>query len=300
LTPSLTKAFARWWRREFGSPVPVEGLRRIYGPLARWILLEKARRRPRGLYVFGITGTIGGGKTTLARILEFLLNRLAPADPGRALRLSLDDYYRPKAARSRPAFRRRGYRAPGLSNRGPAGTHDVALLWKHLQAMGRRRARGILRLPSFDKQKDDRRAEPRIVRGPVGVVLLEGWFLGCRTDPPLQRMSTPLRRSVARALPAYRKLFDRLDALWAFDPPSMREIMANRLRQERALFPRTGRRGMNPREIRRFVRYFYRDAWEPGASAPEPDPGRVTFRAAMTRGFRIHRLRPAIKRWKLR
>src|SRR5205823_1734898 len=101
----------------------------------------------------------GRGKTTLARALHDVLRELLPALQGQPLVLSLDDYYLPKSARERTAFRARGYELPGLSNRGPAGTHDVDLLWRHLQALGQSGPKSRLALPVFDKQTDDRFAK---------------------------------------------------------------------------------------------------------------------------------------------
>lgn len=278
--------FRSWWRQAHGVWVPLESLWHVYIPLAQWIL-EQKRARSQSLYVFGIHGTLGRGKTTLAQALGLILEEILPGRMGRPLVLSLDDYYLPKRTRERAAFRDRGYNPSGISNRGPAGTHDIGLLWRHIKEMESSAGQSLFDLPVFDKQADDRLARPRQVKGKIGVVLLEGWLVGCRTDVPVERMSSPLRRSVARALRDYRHLFDRLDALWAFRPPSIEEIISQRWRQQEGLNRLSGREGMSLDQIRRFVNYFYQEAWEPGVSSPTPPESRVSFWASMDRDYRF-------------
>ena len=73
--------------------------------------------------------------------------------------------------------------------------------------------------------------------------------------------------------------------------PRLDDIVANRIRQQRDLDRRSGRSGMTPDQVRRFVHYFYQDAWEPGFSSPVPPESRVTFWAAMDEHYRVLRLR---------
>ena len=66
------------------------------------------------------------------------LNTLLRPQEGQAITRSLDDYYLTHAERYRPEFLSRGYNPSGISNRGPAGTHDlkrfrtpmISRLWK--------------------------------------------------------------------------------------------------------------------------------------------------------------------------
>jgi D-glycerate 3-kinase len=273
----------------------MESLWHVYIPLAQWIL-EQKRARSHRVYVFGINGTVGRGKTTLAEALHLILQEVLPAFSGQPLVLSLDDYYLPKKSREQPAFRARGYDPEGISNRGPAGTHDIGRLRHDLKSMEVSTSRSRFDLPVFDKQADDRLARPRQVQGKVGVVLLEGWLVGCRTDVPLYRMSSELRRSVAQALHDYRPVFDRLDALWAFRPPSIAQTIHQRWRQQQNLDRLSGREGMGLDQVRRFVNYFYRDAWEPGLSSPVPSESRVSFWASMNSDYRFTDIRPGGRR----
>jgi len=138
-------------------------------------------------------------------------------------------------------------------------------------------------LPLFDKLADDRSLRTAPVRKKVGVFLLEGWLVGCRTDADPQKADPGLRRSVAEALKDYRPVFGRLDALWAFEPPTdMEQIILQRLEQEESLKQPAGsshQAAMTPDQVRRFVRYFYEDAWQPGITSPGPPEESITFRA---------------------
>ena len=89
---------------------------------------------------------------------------------------------------------------------------------------------------NFQKQLDDQPQEARVVHGKVGVFILEGWFVGANTDFDIRHIPAGFQRTVAQYLQGdYKTIFDRLDALWAFDTPSVDEILRNREQQEQLL-----------------------------------------------------------------
>jgi D-glycerate 3-kinase len=270
--------FARWWRtRVPHAEIPWGSLWRVYIPLAQWILRRK-RSLPGKLFVFGVNGTIGQGKSVLAESLVVLLNQLLRPEEGRALTRSLDDYYLPKVLREKPEFRALGYDpGPGVSNRGPAGTHDVRRLCGDMNILERASEGTITELPRFDKQADDRAAEPYPFFGRAAVFILDGWFVGCETSVDWRNLSAGLKRSAGKALPEYAPAFDRLDGLWAFEPPPIKQILVDRLNQQAYLDRSSGRSGMSPDSIKRFVRYFYEDSWQPGLTSCFPAEERVSF-----------------------
>src|SRR5262249_17157992 len=146
-----------------------------------------------------------------------------------------------------------------------------ARLWRDILALEKTDSRSTVELPIFDKQTDDRSAEPYRVQGQVGVLVLEGWLVGARTDGDPMQVAPGLKRSVAKALKDYNPIFDRLDCLWAFEPPpTVDDIIAQRLEQQDTLNRQTGKTGMTPDQIRRFIRYFYEDAWQKGVTSPFP------------------------------
>jgi pantothenate kinase-related protein Tda10 len=265
-------ALERFWTERVSPVVPLTELWRVHLPFALWILAQR-QRMPNRLFVVGVNGPIGGGKTTFCGALKVLLDELAPSGSHCAAR-SLDDYYLPRAVRETPAFKAKGY-APyeGLPVRGPAGTHDVDRLLRDLQAMETARRPGDrIALPAFDKSLDDRLPEPHYVQGPMGIFLIEGWFLGARAVAPVPA-DAGLAAAVAQALKGYQPVFDRLDALWVFEPLPIDQIVRHRQEQER----RSRSPRMDDAAIERFVDYFYRLAWHEGATSPVPPADRVTF-----------------------
>jgi pantothenate kinase-related protein Tda10 len=221
------------------------------------------------------------------------LNTLVKPEEGSALTRSLDDYYLPKDERLQPEFLARGYNPIGIPNRGPAGTHDTARLWVDIQAMDLGRTDHLL--PSFDKQADDRSPEPFRVKGPVGVFILEGWMVGAGTEVDPLKARSSLKRSVAQALKNYGPIFNRLDALWVFEPPkTIDHIIRQRLEQEESLEGQSGKRGMSAEQIRHFIHYFYEDSWEAGLTTPTPPRHRATFWAVSNDNHEIQSITPKL------
>lgn len=280
-------ALERFWREDLKATPTLETLWRGYLPFANWILRQKRRHFQDRLMVVGIQGSIGQGKSVLSRLLQIVLDR--PGDPaaGNAIGISLDDYYLTALERSQPDFASRGYNPAGISNRGPAGTHDLTTLYDDLRKMESGRT---VEFPVFDKQRDDRSLERRIILKKIGILILDGWFLGAGAPKDPQVLPEGLKRSVGEALREYQPLFDRLDALWSFTMPSPEAIVANRIQQQKTLDRLTGKQGMTDTQIARFVRYFYTDAWDLGTTSPEPLPERVSFRAQLNHEYGLQHL----------
>jgi len=268
---------------------------------ARWIVEQKRLRRPSSLFLVGVNGTIGQGKTVFSLAVTQHLNSLLKPEEGQALTRSLDDYYLPKAERYRPEFLARGYNPQGIPNRGPTGTHDTVRLLGDIQKMEQglkssspaAAGGGPIELPVFDKQADDRSLEPYRVSDKVGVFILEGWFVGARTDADPKKADPGLKRSVAEALKDYKPVFDRLDALWVFEPPrTLEEIVAQRIEQQDTINRETGRKGMTPDQIHRFIDYFYKDSWQHGVTSPTPSREAASFWAVTDHHRRFIKIEP--------
>ncbi len=142
----------------------------FYRQLAAWMA---GRGRGQGGSIFGINGGQGSGKSTAA---AFLKDELLSAHGLRAVVLSLDDFYLPRAHRERLA---RDVH-PLFATRGVPGTHDVQLGIDTLDKLRELRKGDSLALPQFSKADDDRMpANPwSSVTGPVDIVLFEGWCVG--------------------------------------------------------------------------------------------------------------------------
>lgn len=202
-------------------------------PLATAIARKAVDQHP---LIVGINGAQGSGKSTLCAFLEVLL-----ASRGlRAVTLSIDDLYLGKAERQ--ALAREVH--PLFATRGVPGTHSPALGLHIIEAV---LAGRDFDLPRFDKANDDR-GTPERVTGPVDVLLLEGWCVGCtpQADEELLDPVNALERDedeegVWRSVSnlwlrgEYRDLFDQLDMLVMLKVGGFEAVLANRTRQEEKL-----------------------------------------------------------------
>ncbi len=117
-------------------------------------------------FVVGFAGGPGSGKSTAAKILEFLIEKISGR---KVLRLSLDDFYLPIEVR----------RARGFQWRAAPGTHDLDLLVKLLHQF--RSGTKTLAVPSYDLDRDTQ-VNPKQIFGPFDICILEGWIVGWTKD----------------------------------------------------------------------------------------------------------------------
>ncbi len=143
----------------------------------------------------GVNGSVGQGKSYFSREVTARLNaRLKPRE-GQAITRSLDDYYLTRADRSKASFRAKGYNPEGISNRGPAGTHDVGRIQRDiLLGWSGSQATSVLELPyrSTNASTIELRMDFGLT-GKVGVLLFEGWFVGAPTDVDVEKTPVGLQ-----------------------------------------------------------------------------------------------------------
>ena len=215
----------------------------------------------------GLCGAQGSGKsTTAARLVTGL-----EGEGTSAVALSIDDFYLSRAERQHLAATVH----PLFATRGPPGTHDIALAHATLDALSTLAPGEAIRLPGFDKTRDDRAPEcdwPER-RGPVDVVVLEGWCVGARPQPPAA-LTPPANRlereedadgrwrgAANMALAAdYAALFARLDLRILLRAPGFEQVAAWRTEQERGLHRRPGLSlpPMDADAIGRFIAHYER------------------------------------------
>jgi D-glycerate 3-kinase len=226
-------------------------------PLAEKLMTIKQNKQT---LVVGINGAQGSGKSTLAACLALLLQ-----DKGYAVAtLSLDDLYLNQAKRKQLAHDIH----PLLQTRGVPGTHDVALGMAVLEQL--KHGQGIVRLPRFDKAKDNPKPQESwdIIASPVDIVLFEGWCVGAvaQSDKDLQTPINSLeaeqdkqgvwRNYVNDKLGhEYATWFSCIDTLVYLQVPSFDQVFAWRKKQERQTFQG---KGMSDAELRRFIQHYER------------------------------------------
>ena len=233
----------------------------------RWIRARlEGRLTP---FVLGISAPQGAGKTTLARAL---CQELAAAGT-RAVSLSIDDFYLPRAAQVRLAADHPDN--PYLQQRGYPGTHDVALGSRTLAAL-REPAPGVVRVPRYDKSawqgEGDRlpEAEWTEVARPLDLVLLEGWMLGF-TKVGAGALPDPHLAATDAALPAYQEWHRRLDGFLQLVPADHRYVLDWRVEAEEKMRAQ-GRPAMSDARVRAYIEAFLPayEAWLPGLAARPP------------------------------
>lgn len=219
-------------------------------------MLARARAGGR-VPIVGIAGAQGSGKTTLAKAF-------AAVDPGVAS-FSLDDVYLGRAERAALAHDIH----PLFATRGVPGTHDMQLFEDTLAAL---QVGEVLRVPAFDKVGDEPLHPDSRARwnGRPDLILIEGWCLGA-TPQDETALVEPVNDLEAREDPearwrrhandelkgAYRRAFQRIDALLYLRPPSFEIVHGWRCQQEEGLLGRSLEAGDRDR-IARFIQHFER------------------------------------------
>jgi len=244
-----------------------------------------AERRGQPL-ILGLCGAQGSGKSTLAAALHARV-----ADRGLASAIvSLDDLYLSGKARAALAATVH----PLLRTRGVPLTHDVAHGLSLIDAVRDGRA---VRLPRFDKARDEPEPETRWTAVPAGLdlLILEGWCVGARCQDEAA-LATPVnslerdedasgvwRGAVNAALrTGYTALFARLDRLVLLAAPGFDVVARWRLEQENALRRARAAAGldagglMDAAAVECFVRHYERlTRW---ILAEMPDRADLTLR----------------------
>lgn len=228
-------------------------------------LLALALALPAPVPVIGISGLQGSGKSTLAQQVVSAARKRGV----RALALSLDDFY--LGRRERRELSRRVH--PLLAQRGPPGTHDVALAGRTLDALRGMPPGEIVHVPRFDKLADTRLPPSRWtpVRDRPRLIVLEGWCLGVRPQSaqalisPVNQMERDQdpdgrwRHWCNDALATYAALWQRLDWLCWLKAPDFDIVRDWRWQQECTLQrAKPKRQAMDRAQLEHFVLAFER------------------------------------------
>jgi D-glycerate 3-kinase len=244
-------------------------IRHWFAPLAAELAAFAGATR-RHIPLIGIQGAQGSGKSTLAELLALLLHQEHRLP---CLVLSLDDYYLTRAQRQRLGETLH----PLFLTRGVPGSHAIDLLRQNLVELSLASHQRPVRLPRFDKARDDRlpRAQWRVVQRPPALILLEGWCIGtppqspAQLQPPVNRLEATedphghWRAAVNLALQRdYQPLWRQLDQLVMLRVPDFDTILQWRGEQEQKLRqrlqPGQGTALMDQRGLQRFIQHYQR------------------------------------------
>lgn len=244
----------------------------VYAPIVEVLGSRFTKSSAESAAIVGLNGCPGSGKSTFARFVVRLL------DTHRIAVLSLDDFYLPASDRIKLAAEIH----PLLANRGMPGTHDVELLSETISALCNATDFSEVRIPSFDKSKDDRLLDSKwtVYSGKPDIILLEGWCIGVHAQAAaeLERPASDWeakndsdgtwRRFVNEQLSIrYRPIFDNLDLLILFKGPTVETIFNWRRQQEEKL--REIGNAMDDKQLRDFTAQFLRLSQHMYATLPD-------------------------------
>ncbi|CAO1637451.1 unnamed protein product [Sympodiomycopsis kandeliae] len=241
-------------------------------------LSQRARPNGRPLIV-GMQGPQGAGKTT---VTNRLISSLASgSSPSRAVAISLDDFYL-----DHPELVATAEKYPSnklLNGRGHPGTHDVTLLTSGLkQLQSCTTDKDVVGIPVFDKSlfngQGGRLESEREIKGPIDVVLLEGWCMGFRplseesivtlrqqTESPSESSTRPhfMKHSLEDLLQVNKSLkehdegyYDMIDCFVQLHPQEINYVFEWRLQAEHAMKKSNCGKGMTDEAVQAFVERY--------------------------------------------
>lgn len=249
------------------TPTESKRIYHYYLPTAMWIEKQIIKHRESWIsqgndgtpppLVLGISAPQGCGKTTLVGQLERLFNSNGMA----TATVSIDDFYLTAADQTSLAKEFEGNSL--LQYRGNAGTHDLNLAMdtiKKLKTLTHDAA--SCSLPRYDKSlnqgRGDRADESEwpIVKGPLSLVLLEGWMLGFqpRASNEVEAIHPELV-PVNDALKAYRELDDLMDSWLVVKVGDPQWVYKWRLQAEKMMRD-SGKPGLSDEQVADFVSRF--------------------------------------------
>ncbi|BDX06883.1 kinase [Planctobacterium marinum] len=219
-----------------------------------------------GTFYLGINGCQGSGKSTLS---DFLGEWLTAQGLSVAV-LSLDDFYHNRQIRKSLSESV----SPLLATRGVPGTHDTQLMQQTLTSLATSEK---CALPRFNKAIDDPHPKSQwpIMKGPVDLVIVEGWCWGVTAQTPLQ-LRYPVNALEAeqdanltwrnwvnqQLLENYQPLHQMMDFWVMLQAPSFDNVFQWRLEQEQKLSAKLKdekqHRVMSEQQIKDFIQYYQR------------------------------------------
>ena len=249
-----------------GKPIidKVGKLNKFYLPLSEWIYSVYIKDRK--IKIIGLSGGQGSGKSTITRILKFILKKKYGLN---LCVFSIDDFYKTKSERKKMSEKDH----PLFLTRGVPGTHDIQLLNNILKKFKKKKFKNLL-IPKFDKSIDDRSKKfkwQKIKKRP-DIVILEGWCVGA-THQKESDLKKPLnsiekkfdqkliwRRKVNYYLKnQYKKIFKKIDKLVYLKAPSFNYILKWRWVQEQKMkLTSKNKKTMSKSQVREFIMFYER------------------------------------------
>ena len=138
-------------------------------PISFWIAKKVDKK---GIYIVGLSGGQGSGKTTISSIISIILRKYFKLN---VFTISIDDFY--KTRKERFLLSKRIH--PLLMTRGVPGTHDINMMLDFFKRVKGKKFRS-LKLPKFNKVTDDRYNKKSwySLKKKPDIIIFEGWCVG--------------------------------------------------------------------------------------------------------------------------
>ena len=249
-----------------GKPIidKVGKLNKFYLPLSEWIY--SVYTKDRKIKIIGLSGGQGSGKSTITRILKFILKKKYGLN---LCVFSIDDFYKTKSERKKMSEKDH----PLFLTRGVPGTHDIQLLNNILKKFKEKKFKNLL-IPKFDKSIDDRSKKykwQKIKKRP-DIVILEGWCVGAthQKDSDLKKPLNSIEKKFDQKLiwrrkvnyylkNQYKKIFKKIDKLVYLKAPNFSYIYKWRLLQEQKMkLTLKNKKTMSKQQVKEFIMYYER------------------------------------------
>ena len=209
-------------------------------PLSFWI---KKKLKIKSPLIIGLSGGQGTGKTTITALISLILRKYFKL---KVFKISIDDFYKTRKDRKKLSITKH----PLLMTRGVPGTHDYKIIYEFFKKIKNKKF-SKLRLPKFDKSKDDR-CHKKLwykINSRPDVIILEGWCVGAKAQKNSQ-LSKPInnlekikdpylvwRNYVNIQLKThYKNLFKHLNETIYLKANNFRVLQKWRIKQEKTLW----------------------------------------------------------------
>ena len=209
-------------------------------PICFWIAKKVNKKSP---LIIGLAGGQGTGKTTIASIITLILKKYFKL---KVFKISIDDFYKTRNQRRKLSKNIH----PLLMYRGVPGTHEYKIIYEFFKKIKNKNFIK-LRLPKFDKSKDDR-CNKKLwykINSRPDMIILEGWCVGAKGQKnselvksinSLEKVNDPSlvwRKYVNNQLKIhYKNLFQQIDEIIYLKANNFRMLQKWRIKQEETLW----------------------------------------------------------------
>ena len=235
-------------------------------PISFWIAKKVDKK---GIYIVGLSGGQGSGKTTISSIISIILRKYFKLN---VFTISIDDFY--KTRKERILLSKKIH--PSLMTRGVPGTHDINMMLDFFKRVKGKKFRS-LKLPKFNKVTDDRYNKKSwySLKKKPDIIIFEGWCVGAKAEKnntlkqsvnsmeKLKDTKLTWRSYVNKQLKTkYKQLYDQLNCLLYIKSSNFTLLKKWRIKQETKLRIKNKRSNkfkiMSDQEVINFMQTYQR------------------------------------------